>query len=346
MILDSKLADETELKKKSAQQESAQKESMLEELFAETQNNVAYFFKNFDLDDLEKLWLHLLASPGSVFLSGVGKSGIIAKKIATTMSSSGTKALFLSPINALHGDLGVVARGDTVLLFSKSGESDELLQLCPALRNKGAFLVAVVSNKESRLAKSADMTVCLPVSKELCPFDLAPTTSTLVQLMFGDLLAIALMRAKHFTKDDFAQNHPAGRLGRRLLLTVQDLMLKGRDLPLAKPEDTLISVLAEFSSKKCGCLMIVDQAQTLLGIFTDGDLRRSLEKHGASVLEKKMGELMTENPRFIPHTSLAFDAMKTMEIDPKKPITVLPVLNEHKRVEGIIRMHDIVQSGL
>lgn len=323
-----------------------QEYTLIEELFVQTKQNIAYFFDHFQLQDLDRALFHLSTNPGCIFVTGVGKSGIIAKKVATTMSSSGTKALFLSPVDALHGDVGVVSQGDTVLLFSKSGESDELMQLCPALRNKGAYLIACVSKKESRLAKCCDLVCHLPVSKELCPFDLAPTTSTSVQLIFGDLLAMALMRSKNFTQADFAQNHPAGRLGRRLTLFVQDLMLKADNIPLVLQEDLLIEKLVEFSAKNCGCLLVGDAQRRLIGIFTDGDLRRALQTYGASVLHKQIGEVMGKNPVATKPTVLAYDALKRMESDQRKPITVLPVVDDEHRVVGIIRMHDIIQTGL
>ncbi|HXF28831.1 MAG TPA: CBS domain-containing protein, partial [Chlamydiales bacterium] len=183
------------------------------------------------------------------------------------------------------------------------------------------------------------------VARELCPFDMVPTTSTIVQLIFGDLLAIALMRLKGFTLEDFRHNHPAGRLGKRLLLTVKDVMISGAGAPLISPAEVLINALPEFSGKKCGCLIVVDEEVKLLGIFTDGDLRRALQKHGAMVLHKTMKELMTPSARFIDPKMLAFDAMKQMEADQKRPITVLPVVDGGK-VVGILRMHDIVQSGI
>ena len=323
-----------------------ERQDLVEELMGEMQKNVQYFFESASQETMSKLFEHLLQSSGTIFLTGVGKSGIIAKKIAATMNSSGTKALYLSPLNALHGDVGMVAKGDSVLFFSKSGESDELLHLCPIVRNKGAFLIAVISNSDSRLAKACDFSIELPVARELCPFNIVPTTSTLVQLMFGDLMSMVLMRSKRFTVDEFAQNHPAGRLGKRLTFLVKDLMISGEGVPFASPNDLLINVLSEFSGKKCGCLLIIDEERRLIGIFTDGDLRRSLQKYGAMVLHKAMHELMTLNPRHIDEKVLAFDAVKYMEADQKQPITVLPVVDSEKKVVGIIKMHDIVQSGI
>jgi len=323
-----------------------EKQGLIANLLEESKQNILYFFEALDVQTVQRLFDHLIESTSTIFISGVGKSSLVAKKVVATMNASGTKALYLSPMNALHGDVGMVSKGDTVLMLSKSGESDELMQLCPALRNKGAFLVAVVCNPTSRLAKAADLVVHLPIAKELCPFDMVPTTSTQAQLLFGDLLSIALMRAKGFTIEEFRHNHPAGRLGKRLTITVKDLMLIGDDVPLAAPEDLLINVLSDFSGKKCGCLIIVDKAGVLMGIFTDGDLRRSLQKHGAQVLHKSLQEIMTPNPRFLDSKGLAFDAMKYMESDQKRPITVLPVIDDEKRVVGILKMHDIVQSGL
>ena len=321
------------------------KASVIGNLLTEMKTHVHYFFDSLDTQEIEDCINQLLACHGTIFITGVGKSGIIAKKIAQTLNSCGTKSCFLSPLDALHGDLGQVTREDCVLLLSKSGETDELLHLCPFLRNKGARLIGVVSNRESRLAHACDYTLFLPVSKELCPFDLAPTTSTLVQLMFGDLVAIALMQMKCFTANDFAKNHPSGRLGKRLTLKVSDLMMQGDALPLCASHDSLGTVLVELSNKKCGCVLVVDSKKQLLGIFTDGDLRRALQCHGVKVLEKSMQELMTCRPRAISPHLLAFDAMKQMEENQKRPITVLPVV-EGESLVGLVRMHDIVQSGI
>ena len=323
----------------------SEKEDLLQELFQEMQKHLAHFFAELDIGALHQVYEKLMSCSGTIFLTGIGKSGIIAKKVATTMSSCGTKAHFLSPVNALHGDLGVVSTNDCILLLSKSGETDELLELCPALRNKGAFLIAVVSNSKSRLSKACDLSIVLPVQKELCPFDLAPTTSTVVQLLFGDLLAIALMRAKKISLDEYRQNHPAGRIGKRLTLKVEDLMISQQGIPLCKPQDKLLDSLVELSQKKCGAVLISDDHNHLLGIFTDGDLRRALQKHGATALDKSLDQLMTKNPRTVTQEMLAFDALKIMEGNQKSAITVLPVVDE-RQIVGIIKLHDIVQSGV
>lgn len=325
-----------------------ERKDFVEELVIEMQSHLAYFFDKLNLDSLRMVIDHLLSCKGTLFLSGVGKSSIIAKKIAMTLNSYGIKAGFLSPLNALHGDIGMISAGDVVLLLSKSGETDELLNLCPAVRNKGASIIAVVSDAESRLAKASDLSIVLPVAKELCPYDLAPTTSTTVQLLFGDLIAIALMRQKEVTIDNFVLNHPAGqigKIGKRLILKVSDLMLSGKSLPTCGPKEKLVDVLVELSNKKCGCILIVDEQKRLLGLFTDGDLRRALQKYKADALQHSIEELMTRTPRVISPTLLAYDAMREMESNQKGAITALAVVDNEALV-GLIRLHDIIQSGL
>ena len=323
----------------------SQSQDLVEELFLQTQSHLAYFFDTLNLDSLRRVVSHLLTCKGTVFLSGVGKSGIVAKKIAMTMNSCGIRAGFLSPLNALHGDIGIISSDDVVLLLSKSGETDELLSLCPALRNKGASLIAVVTSKDTRLGKACDFAIELPLAKELCPFDIAPTTSTTTQLIFGDLVAIALMRSKKVTIDNFVENHPAGQIGKRLILKVSDLMVRGDALPLCGPKKELVDVLVELSNKKSGCVLIVDENKKLLGVFTDGDLRRALQKHKAMALSLPIEELMTKTPRTIAPRALAYDAMKEMESNQKGAITSLAVV-EGDNVVGLVRLHDIIQSGL
>lgn len=319
---------------------------MLKELLQKEKSHIDYFFDNIDTNTAEKFVETLHACQGVMIFSGIGKSGLVAEKIAMTMTSTGSRALFISPTNALHGDIGIVSEKDIFVFLSKSGESDELLQLIPTLRNKRVKIVGIVSNPYSRLAKASDLFISLPLQQELCPFDMVPTTSAVIQLIFGDLLAVALMRKKNFSLDDYVQNHPAGRIGKRISLKVSDLMLRGVDVPLCKPADQLVDTLVELSNKRCGCVLVVDEMQSLQGIFTDGDLRRSLQKHGASSLHLPMKDLMTKTARWIDSQSLAWDAMRQMEGDQKNAITVLPVLEHNKKVIGLIKLHDIVQSGL
>ncbi len=303
------------------------------------------FFDAVNLNEVQKAFEAIRDCQGILFLSGVGKSGFIAQKIAATLVSTGTRAVFLSPAGALHGDVGIVSKQDIFLAFSKSGESEELLGLIPHIRKRGAFAIGVISNLSSRLAAAADLIVHLPIQKEMCPFDLAPTTSTAAQLIFGDCLAIALMQAKQFTVSDFASNHPAGLLGRKITLKVSDLMLKGNAVPICGSQDRLIDILHELTGKRCGSILIVDENCQLQGIFTDGDLRRAIHSKGEASLQAQMGTLMTPSPRTVDPDQFAFAALRQMEEDPSRLITVLPVLQNGK-VAGLLRMHDVIQSGL
>ncbi len=319
---------------------------IIEELFAKQKQYINYFFDSLDLAAAAPFFQACLDCRGSLIFTGVGKSGIIAEKIAMTLVSTGTRAHFLSPINFLHGDIGMISSEDAVVMLSKSGEAEELLNILPFFKRREAKILTIVSNPVSRLAKIADVSVYLPVEKELCPFDLAPTTSTAVQLLFGDLLAAALMRAKGFSLDDYIQNHPLGSIGKKMTVKVKDLMLSGEDIPLCTPQQKLVEVLVALSNKKCGCLLVVDSQNNLLGIFTDGDLRRGLQREGAKVLEEKMEDLMTRTPIFVTQNLLAWDAIKIMQRDPLRWVMVAPVLGEEGNVVGIIRMHDIVQAGI
>jgi arabinose-5-phosphate isomerase len=319
---------------------------VIRELFNKERAALTYFFDKLDISAIEKLVEILKSAPGMIILTGVGKSGLVAEKIALTLTSTGTRAYFLSPINALHGDIGIVSPDDVFIMLSKSGESEELLQMVPFLRNKGVKLVSIVNKENSRLAKASDFSVVLPMERELCHFDLVPTTSAITHMLLGDVLAVALMGLKNFTLVDYAKNHPSGKIGRRLTLRVSDLMLKGDDIPLCSPKDSIVSTLVELSNKKCGCLLVVDKEKRLQGIFTDGDLRRSLVNHGHKALEKTVEEVMTLSPRHTKADHLAEQALKVMEGDQKHPVTVLPVLDDAGTVFGLIKMHDIIQSGL
>lgn len=319
---------------------------MLKELFKKEKESLNHFFDNLDVDSTERLFDILKDCKGLIILTGVGKSGLVAEKISLTLTSTGTRAFFLSPATALHGDIGMVSKDDVFIMFSKSGESEELLCMVPYLRNKGVTIIAVVSQTNSRLSKAADLTIMLPMENELCPFNLVPTTSSTIQLIFGDVLSIALMTHKNFSVMEFAMNHPAGKIGRRLTIKVKDLMLKDNDLPLAYPEDKLVDTLVELSNKKCGCMLVVDKKNELQGIFTDGDLRRALQTKGSSALESPLKDVMTLSPRHVDSSKMASEALEMMEADQKRPITVLPVLEGGKKVVGLIKMHDILQSGL
>lgn len=319
---------------------------MLQDLLHKQQAYLNYFFQHVDLAAAQQLIDLMLACQGTLIFTGIGKSGFIAEKIAATLTSTGTKALYLSPANALHGDIGIVMPADLFVIVSKSGESDELLQLIPYLRNRKVHIASLVCNGNSRLAKASDTIVVLPIQKELCPFDLLPTTSTAAQMIFGDLLAVALMQEKKFSLDEYANNHPAGRIGKRITLKVSDLMLKEQSIPMCGATDRIVDTLVELSDKKCGCVLVVDETKKLLGIFTDGDLRRALQNRGAEALDAPVSAMMSTSPKSISPQELAWKAVEEMEKDQKKPVAVLPVLDAQQKVIGIIKMHDIVQSGL
>ncbi len=316
------------------------------QLFSEQQRILNHFFQTLDMEAVQRVFNILLRCEGAIVLSGVGKSGLIAQKIAATLTSTGTRSHFLAPLNALHGDLGALGPSDLFLALSKSGESQELLDILPYIEKKGARTLAVVSKWPSRLSVAAQDAIYLPLLRELCPYDLVPTTSATVQLLFGDALAIALMQAKGFSTDAFALNHPAGLLGKKLNLRVADLMRRGNAIPICRPTDKLLDVLPELSSKRCGCLLVVENGE-LQGIFTDGDLRRCIELRGANAFQATISEIMTRTPRATTADRLALDALRQMEEHPQIKITALPVLeSDSLRVVGLLQLHDLLQAGL
>jgi len=318
---------------------------MLKDLFEEYKRNLNFFFDHIDVNAAKKIYDLFLACNGMLIFTGVGKSGIIAEKLAMTMISTGTKALYLPPMNALHGDIGIMTDKDVLICISKSGETDELLSLIPFAQKKGAKTIAWVSNPHSKLLQVCDAGITLPLNKELCPFDLAPTTSTAIQLIFGDVLSVALMKGKNFSLDDYAFNHPAGNIGKKISLTVDELMVKGEHLPLCSPNDRLREVLVTLTNKQCGCVLIVDPRERIQGIFTDGDLRRALQNDAAATLEKQIKDLMTSSFIRTQSGMLAWDALRLMQKDPSRRVMMMPVLDNGNLV-GLIRMHDIVQAGI
>ncbi|MCX6987891.1 MAG: KpsF/GutQ family sugar-phosphate isomerase [Chlamydiae bacterium] len=318
---------------------------MIKNILDDAQQHISHFFRTVDIPSLEHVVERCKGCKGLIILTGVGKSGIIAEKIAMTLISTGTRALYLPAMNFLHGDIGIVSDQDIVLMISKTGESDELLNLIPFIQRKKATLIAVVSKLSNRLSQVCDFSVYLPVEKELCSFDLVPTTSTVVQLIFGDILAVALMKYRDFQLSHYAMNHPAGAIGKKLTLSIRDLMLAGDHIPLCDPQDKLMDVLVELSNKRCGALLIANQHKAFLGIFTDGDLRRALQSKGSSVLGQSMESLMSPSAFFLDPDVLAWDALKYMQQDPSKWVMVLPVLDGAKII-GILRMHDLVQAGI
>lgn len=319
---------------------------MLKELLSNGKLYIDHFFQHLDLSATEKILDALEDCKGTLFFSGIGKSEAMAKKIAVTMASTGTKALFMGPTNALHGDIGILSQHDLFIMLSKGGETEELLNLIPFIHHKGAKTIAIVSDGSSRLARLCNMNITLPLARELCPFNLVPTTSTQIQMIFGDLLTIALMKRKNFSRDQYAENHPSGKIGRRIKLKVQDLMLTGNQLPLCSPDCPTLDTLVELSKKRCGCLLIINEANVLQGIFTDGDLGRILSTQGPEALQKPISKMMTLNPKFISQEKLAWEALQLMEANPSSPITVLPVIDAQHIVVGLIKLHDILQAGI
>ncbi len=281
----------------------------------------------------------VLACMGRVIVTGMGKSGHIGRKIAATLASTGTPAYFVHPAEAAHGDLGMVADGDVVLALSNSGESDEILAIIPALKRKNTTLVCITSNPQSAMAKHADIHIRAVVSHEACPLNLAPTSSTTAVLALGDALAVALLKARAFTPDDFALSHPAGSLGRRLLLTVRDLMHTGDELPAVQEGTPLKTAVVQMSGKGLGMLAVTDGAGSLKGILTDGDLRRLFETHdhfsGLTV-----NDVMKRTPVTITPDKLASEAVKLMQ---QKKIGGLLVC-ENGKLKGALNMHDLLKA--
>jgi arabinose-5-phosphate isomerase len=298
--------------------------------------------------ELDRVLSILTGCKGKVVFLGVGKSGIIAQKIAATMTSSGTAAIHLHPSDALHGGLGILTADDVVVMLSNSGETDELLELLPYIKRREVPVVAIVGNVKSTIAKRSDAILDASVDHEACPLNLAPTTSTTVALALGDALAMTLMRSKGLTEDDFASNHPAGQLGKRLTLRVADLMHSGVENPIIGTDASWMDIVATISQFGLGAVNVVDHQGHLAGIVTDGDLRRSLQRVGPrdfAFANLTCDELMTRNPVVTTPESLAFDALRLMEDRPSQ-INVLPVVDAQGFCVGLIRLHDIVRSGL
>ena len=299
-------------------------------------------------EDIDRVIEILAGCKGKIVLLGTGKSGIIAQKIAATMTSSGTAAINLHPSDAGHGGLGILTSDDVVLMLSNSGETDELLQLLPYLKRRQVPLVAIVGKVKSTLAQRADAILDASVDEEACPLNLAPTTSTTVALALGDALAMTLMQAKGLTAEDFASNHPAGQLGKRLTLRVADLMHSGAENPTIATDASWMDIVSAITNYGLGAVNVIDREGRLAGIITDGDLRRSLQRIGTRDLafaNLRCDELMTKNPVVTNPEMLAFDALRLMEDRPSQ-INVLPVVDGARLCVGLIRLHDIVRSGL
>ncbi|MFC2084619.1 SIS domain-containing protein, partial [Bacteroidota bacterium] len=281
-------------------------------------------------------------STGRVVFTGMGKSGLIARKIVSTLNSTGTAAIFMHPTDAQHGDLGMVRKEDTVIIISKSGNTEELLQLVALLKRLGVIVIGMLGNRESRISKECDFLLDVSVTEEACPHDLAPTASTTAALAMGDALAIALLELRGFTEDDFAQLHPAGSLGKRLSLRISEIMYKGVDVPIVTENTSLKDTILVITSKRLGATCVTDDNGKLTGIITDGDLRRLLEKT-MDIKDLNAEEVMTSNPKTIHGNYLASFALQQME---NYNITQLIVISGENTPIGIVHLHDLVKLGL
>ena len=284
----------------------------------------------------------MLECSGRVVVLGVGKSGHIGGKIAATLASTGTPAFFVHPAEASHGDLGMIKNTDVVLLLSNSGETDEVKSLLPVLKRLGVVIVAMTGNPESSLGRHADISLNVSIEQEACPLGLAPTSSTTAALVMGDALAVALLETRGFTHDDFAQSHQAGAIGRKLLLHIQDVMHTGEEIPQVFPKSSVSDAIVEITSKRLGFSAVVDEENRLLGVFTDGDLRRTLDK-GLDTHSTMVKDVMTIGPKTIQPDALAAEAVLLMQTH---KIQGLLVVDDNKELAGALNFHDLLNAGV
>jgi arabinose-5-phosphate isomerase len=284
----------------------------------------------------------LLACPGRVVATGMGKSGIIAQKISATLASTGTPSLFLHPGEATHGDLGRIVKGDVLLAVSNSGDTEELLALVAWVKRLGSQVVALTGNPRSPLAQAADVHLDVSIRAEACPLGLAPTASTTAALAMGDALGMALLERRGFTVEDFAVLHPGGRIGKKLL-RVEDLMHTGEEIPRVLPTTVMKDVLFEMTCKRFGLTTVAEADGTLLGVISDGDLRRQMERHGYALLDKSAAECMTRDPVLVGRRALATSALDLLE---SRKITALLVTDERGRIEGVLHLHDLWKTEM
>ncbi|HAV16289.1 MAG TPA: D-arabinose 5-phosphate isomerase [Acinetobacter nosocomialis] len=285
----------------------------------------------------------LLQCKGRVVITGMGKSGHIGRKMAATFASTGTPSFFMHPGEAGHGDLGMLVRGDVLIAISNSGKSDEIMMLMPLIKHLGVPMITISRDDKGPMPQNADIALTLGESDEACPLGLAPTSSTTATLVLGDALAVAFLEARGFTADDFARSHPAGALGKRLLLHVKHLMHTGDELPKVSPETPMNQVLYEISNKRLGLTTIVDEQDHLLGIFTDGDLRRLIDKQQGFDVNLPVSEVMTKKPSTISQEARAVEALQQLN---QKKISQFVVVDDQNKVIGVISMHDLIQAGV
>lgn len=296
-----------------------------------------------NLDENFCLAVKMLAElKGKVVVLGIGKSGLIGRKIAATFSSLGIPSVFLHPVELLHGDLGLIRQEDIVLILSYSGETEEIKKVLPIIRSFGIKIIALTGKKNSKVASSSDVVINTKITKEACPYNIVPTSSTTAMLVIGDALGITVARVKGFKKEDFAKFHPSGSLGKQLTLKVKDVMRKGKLIPKVSPDTKLREALFVMTSCKLGATCVVDENDKIIGYFTDGDLRRLFQK-GENVLDKKICEIMTKNPKVIRYDELVVVAKELLK---KYNCDNLPVVNEEGKIVGIIDERDILQEGI
>ena len=296
-------------------------------------------------DDFESAVRSILQCDERLIIMGMGKSGLISQKIASTMASTGTPSHFVSPAEATHGDLGMIKKGDVLLIVSNSGETLELIQLLPLIKKKSVLIIGLIGKKNSSLAREADISLDTSVEKEACTLDLAPTASTTATLAMGDALAVSLLEIRGFNKTDFAELHPGGMLGKRLLLTIDNLAHKEDAIPFIPINSSIKDALFNISEKGLGLTGVIDEKSSLVGIITDGDIRRGLERYGNDILHKTAEFLMSKDPKWISSDTLAISALELME---KHSITSLFVFSDPnlKKPDGIVHIHDILKSGI
>ncbi len=282
---------------------------------------------------------------GKILVTGIGKSGLVGKKVAATLSSTGASAIFLHPVEALHGDLGLVRADDLVIAISKTGASEELAALVPTFKRLGVAIVAMTASPTSALAQWADVVLDIAVPQEACGYDVIPTSSTTAALVMGDALALALFDARGLRPEDFAENHPGGALGRRLLLRVEDVMHRPPDMPLVRETATVEEALVEILGKRLGVTIVASAAGTVAGVLTDGDFKRILLERG-DILKLPVSEVMTRTPKTIDKHELVARALKKMEEKPNKRITCLIVVDKEGKPEGLIHLYDCLQAGV
>ena len=296
-------------------------------------------------DEFERAVKHILSCKGRTIVTGMGKSGHVGRKFAASLASTGTPSFFVHPAEAFHGDLGMVTEHDVVIAISNSGETNEVINIVPIIRRIGASLIALCGRRESSLGKNADFFIDCGVEKEADPMNLAPTASTTATLAMGDAITVALLSARNFTAQDFAVFHPGGSLGRRLLLTVENVMHTGENNPIIHYSRTAKEALFMMTDKGLGATSVVDDDGKFIGLVTDGDIRRSLAK-GSEFLDASVEELMTRSPQTITKDKLAASALSMMEKHQPRPITVLPVISEDNEPIGIIHLTDLLRQGV